>query len=205
MSETYQGTIQKVYEKGGRYALAMDDGNWYGLGYNKPAANDGDKARFQYEMDATGRYRNVVKGSDQYKAGEGPPPKKKSYGGGKGKGGASDYQQRQQYWEDKELRDIGNQQRISYNAAMNTAINVINSLLDREMLKVAGKAADKADAYIAMVEEETKRIFREFQAVPERYDEIIGVEAEAVDPEPEPETEAKAEGEDWAGDDDGWS
>jgi hypothetical protein len=197
----YEGVIEKVYEKNGRHSLLMDDDNWYGLNRHKPAANDGDYARFEYEMN--GKYRNVVENTLEVKPGTGET--KKAKGGGGGVGYKEEAAMRKAYWDAKELRDIDTQKRISYNGALNSAIAIINLAVSNEVVKIGGKAGDKIDTITAMTRALGEDIFRVFEAVPADYDEIIaggGVPAAGKVPE---DVEAPIDEPDpTEGEDDGW-
>jgi len=166
----YTGTVKKVFERGGRHSLLMDDDQWYGLGRNAaPGVFDGATVRFSWVQN--GKYKNITEGTVQVK--EGAPTQTKSYTQ-KASGGASDYAKKEKYWLDKEQRDIDTQKRISYQAAMNTSINLVNTMLEGGFMTAPkGKVADKHEAYMAMVYETADELFRVYQTLPENADEIL--------------------------------
>lgn len=201
----YTGTIQKVFNKGKRWSLLMDDDKWYGLGYKKPQAYDGQTARFQYEMN--GAYRNVVEGTLQTKKGEEAPQKTAA----SSRQPRSDYAQKEKYWADKEARDIDTQKRISYQAAMNTAISTINLALTHDLLVFAksAKPADKFNTVIEAIQTQAEEYFADYQTIPNRAEAIVAMyssEEDAVEPvegvneasEAQPEsTESDNNDDDW--------
>lgn len=212
MSTQFTGRIQKAFAKNGRHTMLMDDDNWYGHGYTPlpSGAVDGAMARFTYTMNGT--YRNIDEGSIKIKPGsaDAAPKSPESRGNssgyrGKKSGGATDAKARAQYWEDKEARDIDTQKRISFQAAMNTAIAMVNGALANGLLSVGGAKKAQYDAYVEIVKEEAKVIFRSYQEVPDNMDEYMGAgESTPMENLPEdmecdqpPETVEKAEEEEW--------
>lgn len=178
--ENYKGKINKVYEKNGRWSLAMDDEKWYSIGKDQPkhsdgsAVQDGDLAILGYDtVHKNGReYRNVVDGKTKFKKGDGPP-KKQSNGR---KGGGSNYQQKEKYWEDKEKRDIETQKKISYAGAINSAIQLVDHGLSEGYLKMTGKAASKMDAYMGLVLSTADQLYPHIQSTPDRHEDLMGAD-----------------------------
>ena len=160
---SYSGVIKKAFEKDGRQSFLMDDDNWYGLGHNHKDAQDGDSAKFDFEMN--GKYKNVVKGSCKIKKGTGA-----ASGGAKGK---SDYASREKFWSDKEARDIDTQMKISFAGALNTATNMANAMIAAELLKLGGKKADAWDAYEAFVLDLAETLYVRIQSQPDFHDELM--------------------------------
>jgi len=159
---SYKGVIKKVFEKGGRQSFLMDDDNWYGLSFDKVDAQDGDKAKFDW--DTNGKYKNVIKGTCVIKKGTG------SAGAG---GGSSNYAQKEKYWAEKEVRDIGTQQKISYAGALNTAVCMVNAMLERELLNLGGKKADAWDAFEAYVNDLAETLYVRIQSAPEYHEQLM--------------------------------
>lgn len=166
--EVYTGIVQRVHNKGNRWSLLMDDDNWYGNGFKEPVGVlEGSTVRFSFEMN--GKYHNILDGTLQHKKGEVAPveTKKKAYGG------KTDYAKKEKYWADKELRDIDNQKRISYQAATNTALATVTAAANLEIIKLSGKKADQFDAFVAMVAEEAENLFRIYNDVPANFEDIM--------------------------------
>jgi len=191
MGGSYSGVIKKVYEAKGRQSFLMDDDEWYGLGHAKQDAQDGDKAKFDWEPN--GKYKNVVKGTCKIKKGSG--------GAGGGAKGNSDYKLRQEFWDAKEKRDIETQQKISYAGALNTAVHMVTSMIEKDLLKLGGKKAEAWSAFEAFVNELAETLYVRIQAQPEFHEALM--EKAAPPPAEEPEgTEAPEDGfddddEDW--------
>ena len=168
------GVIEKVFEKNGRWALLINQ-EWYGNGYVKPDAQEGATAKFTIEMN--GRYKNIAPGTLQIKPGApvatGGAPKARG-------GGGSNYAQKEQYWADKETRDIETQKRISYQAATNTALAMITAAMDRDLIaQPKGKnLGDRFEAFKAIVEEQAEHVFVLYQELPERSDDILAAHGE---------------------------
>lgn len=160
------------------YGFCIDD-VWYNTATTKTQAERGYQVKFTYTTNQKG-FHDVDLSTFKFKEGEAPPPQNKSYGGGKKSSyDPAESKRREAYWAEKEARDVETQKRIGYNAAMNTSITIINAALDREILApIKGKASDRLVAYQAIIEEETKRVFQLFQTVPDRYDDLMGVEVE---------------------------
>ena len=154
-------------------------------------AQDGDKAKFDW--DTNGKYKNVIKGTCVIKKGTG------SAGAG---GGSSNYAQKEKYWAEKEVRDIGTQQKISYAGALNTAVCMVNAMLERELLKLGGKKADAWDAFEAYVNDLAETLYVRIQSAPEYHEELMAGSSPPVQDTPEglddPEaSEEEDEDEDW--------
>lgn len=177
MSEQYQGTVQKVHSRNGRWSFLMDNEEWYGLGRKAPThkdgsqVQDGDIVRFNYEDNTkNGRtYHNIVEGSLQAKKGDGPPPRQSS---GQ-QGGKSNYQQKEQFWADKEQRDIDTQKRISMAGAYNTALNIVQAKIEHGLIKLGGKASDKIEAFESLIDDEACRLYGTFYHTADRHEELL--------------------------------
>lgn len=176
----YKGKIAKAYynpKNGGRYAFCMDDDNWYSVGKIKPEhkdgtdITDGDEVKFEYEVN--GNYRNVSPGTLKARKGEPTEKPKSTYKKGGAKSGGEDWGARQKYWDDKEVRDIATQQMISYQAAFNSATAVVNVALSNDLVKIGGKAGVKLEALDALITETAEDIYRKYQSVPDRYEDLM--------------------------------
>lgn len=194
MSE-YTGIIKKVFNKGKRWSLLMENDEWYGLGYKKPNCVEGQLAKFEYETN--GAYKNILDGT--LKAKDGPPQQSAA------RKPRTDYAAKEQYWADKEQRDIDTQKRISYQAAMNTAINTVDLALRNEFIVFpkTAKPKDRFEAIMAIISEQADEYFATYQELPSMADEIIARFApEKAEAAPEGLDNKSDEEEDK--DDDGW-
>lgn len=179
MSSNYSGVIKKVFEKNGRQSFLMDDDNWYGLGHNKMDAQDGDKAKFEWESNSKNgtTYKNVVKGTCKVKKGSGS-----AGGGGKGQ---SDYKERQAFWAEKEIRDIETQQKISYAGALNTSVHMVTSMIEKDLLKLGGKKADAWNAFEAFVNDLAETLYVRIQSQPKFHEQLMERATSPTQEEPE--------------------
>jgi len=160
-------------ESGGkRYFSILVDGTWYGCGVRNPKVNKGDKVKF--EASQNGKYWNVDMNSFKSKEGEAPQVSqnksagsyKKSGGGGGGQT-TENWEARQKYWDNKEQLDVERQQIISFQAATNTAIEMVNSGIAQGFLTVAGsKKNEKWESYKEYVLGVAKDLFAVYLAAP---------------------------------------
>ena len=167
----------KQLASGTYHSFCVDD-TWFRTGKVDVNVDKGYKVKFNYETDSYGNQVDVA--SLKFKEGEAPPPQPKKAWGGKKGGGASDYAKKEKYWQDKELRDIDNQKRISFNAAMNTAINFIQLAITNDCVKVPSAKSMPARfaALQAMVDEQTRRTVLEFQNAPSVVEELLAGQEE---------------------------
>ena len=175
MSEVI-GIVSKISEKvlpsGTYFSFILDgDNQWYRTGRDKPKFMPGHKVKFQSKTDQYGTHCDLK--TVQFKEGEAPPAQAPA--AAKSTGGKSDFQMRQAYWEDKEQRDIVNQKRISYQAATNTAIQIVNSALACEAITLpAAKTKGKRfEALQEIIANEADRIYAVYALAPDRHDELV--------------------------------
>lgn len=173
-----EGTVQQITSqprgKYGNlaYSVKMDDGVWYGHGFDQPIFGEGDYISFQEQYN--GKYANVVTNTVQVLDGGNAPqqqPRQQQRRPQQG-GGQPNRQQRQQagaarqasggagggrdqYWENKEKRDIVVQRQIQHQASRNAAIELIKVAVSADALALPTKKADKLDALVALVNELT--------------------------------------------------
>ena len=180
------GQIAAVSSKqlpSGLYHSFCVDDVWYRTGRDFTNVAKGYKVKFNFEENQYGMQVDVP--SLKFKEGEAPPPqtngakapyqKKSGYD-------PTEAKRREKYWADKEARDIENQKRISYQAATNTAIQLLNGAIANDCVAVPkGKnLGARFEAFQAMVDEEAERIFRIYQLVPENFDAVMGGTEEVV-------------------------
>ena len=188
------GVVAKVHSKqlasGTYWSFVLDgDDQWYRHGRDKPAFDAGYKIKFTPTQDKYGVHADP-KGVE-FKEGEAPPQREKAASGG---GNKSDYQQRQQYWEDKEQRDIVNQKRISYQAATNTAIALVELALKTEAIKLPATKNKAFPALQEIVGNEADRIYVQYAIAPDRHDELVSGEEQVVVTDAEEEEAEEAGG-----------
>lgn len=146
-----QGVVKRITTKtipnGSQvFNIQMDDGDWYGFGFDKPAFSEGQQISFEVEFN--GRYKNVAKGSAQVIGGA-PAPAQQQQPAASGSMGRDDF------WANKEKRDIVVQRIIQYQAARNSAIELVKVAVEAEAIALPAKKADKMDALVAIVRELT--------------------------------------------------
>jgi hypothetical protein len=159
----------KQLPSGTYYSFCVDD-VWYRTGREDSGVQKGYRVKFDFTEDKYGKHAENI----QFKAGEAPPAK--SYGGGKKSSyDPQEAKRREKYWAEKELRDIENQKRISYQAATNTALAIVTAAMEKELVAVPkGKnLGAKFEAFQAMVDEEAERIFRIYDAIPANYEALV--------------------------------
>ena len=174
------GTVQKITStpRGARgslaYSVQMDNGEWYGHGFDVPKFQEGQQVSFNIAYN--GQYKNVDVGSVQVTGGapqqQAPQPAnqpRKAYnkpaGGGKDK-----------YWEDKAKDDKARQACIEHQSSRNASIALLGVLMENDAIKLPAKAADKFDAAMAIVDEMTAKF--NYDLHPDKSDVPLPGEAE---------------------------
>lgn len=179
MAEIY-GIVKRITAKqrgkGTAYSVQMDNGEWYGHGFQRPNFNEG--AEIGFDIAWNGQYANIDQNSvEVLNAGQGPQNmgggQQRQRQGGSQQGGQRGGQQnrsqaqgrpqaagsggmsKDDYWRRREERDIVVQKQIQYQAARNSAIEVIKVGVQAGAVKLPA-AKDKAlDALLALVDEVT--------------------------------------------------
>lgn len=70
-----------------------------------------------------------------------------------------------QYWENKEKRDVRVQRQIQHQASRNSAIELVKVAVQADALALPAKKADKMDALVALVNELTDQFNADTVAV----------------------------------------
>ena len=175
------GTVERVASKklpsGMYYSFLMND-EWYRTGRTKTPVEAGYKVRFSF---TDGQYgKQVDTDSLKFKEGEAPA---QSSGKSGGEGGYAE-----------------TQLRISFQAAFNSASNLVAEAIKNEFITFpkSAKAADKFAAYKNMVMDETINLYSVYQSVPEKSAEWLAQVAAANAPAADdiPFEEADEDGED---------
>lgn len=170
MSEVF-GTVQRVVGKqrgnGTAYSVQMDDGEWYGHGFQQPAFTQG--AQIGFDIAWNGQYKNIDVGSvqvhqagqpqqqaPQQQQGGGQQLYNKPRGGGNSGGGGG----REKYWDDKAKDDKIRQKQIQWQAARNTSIEFVKMAIENGAVKLPAKQAEKFEALLALVDEVARDYYR---------------------------------------------
>jgi hypothetical protein len=147
------GYVEKVTSKeikGKTYygfTLSGDD-KLYRAGQINPNVSKGAKVSFNYQE---GDY--------------GPVVDLKSLKIYKGKEPATgDVVNKDDYWRNKETSDQARQKQISYQAATNTALTMVNFAIDKGYLKIGAKAS--MEAYVASVVQLAEEVYNNYQTKP---------------------------------------
>ncbi len=188
---TCRGIVQKVYfnKKSYRYAIVVPDKNgddqWYSWGRKKPTRKsgedllEGDEVQFEYTVN--GKYRNAEVETLKSRATE-QSGKTKSTSQSRGsRGGGGKSAEEKNYWTQREEREARKDKQIAFQSAMNTATAMVSVMIDKEIVKIGGKAADKLDAFVAVVDTLAVDLFKRCQGIPDSYDSIIAGEEEDED------------------------
>lgn len=157
-AETVQVNVQKIIKRNDRYSF-VEDGEWYGLGWDAPTFGEGDTIQFDYERN--GKYKNVVKGTVQVIS-QGEAPKQTS------KPKSSGTMTRDEYWAEKAEGDKLTQREIRMQASRNAAIEFMKLALEQGALPLGNKkAADKEEVLLEYLKLYTRQFFVETVAARE--------------------------------------
>ena len=180
----------KVLASGTYYSFCINE-VWYRTGRDPVPFEKGYTVKFEYEDSQYGKQVDL----DTLKSKEGTAPTTSSAGKGK-----TEYQNKEQYWKDKDLRDIDTQKQIRMAGALNTAINMVNGAIQAECLATPkGKAASRVDADTAMVQEEADRLYAVIAETPKRHDTLMSYDVVAAVGEELAELETQSrEEEEWS-------
>lgn len=194
------GTVDRVSSKklasGVYYSFCVDD-EWYRTNRTRPPFEEGYQVQFVFNEDKYGK--QVDMDSIKFKEGEAPP---KGSGGKSSGGGIS----RDQYWSNKEVRDIDTQVRITYQSATNTALAFVTAALDKGVIDLpkSKKAADRLALFRELVNDETWYFFSKYHTSPALADEVgkdAEEDVEVDEPAAQPPVEEVIEDDE----DDGWN
>lgn len=144
-----QGYLNKIATKqgSGRYGPYTTynleiDGQWYGHGFNKPNAHEGQYVEF--DVIQKGQYKNA----ENLRAAVSTPPAASS--GSKAPASIP-----------VNNRDVS----IQYQSSHKDAIQVLDVLLKNDAVKLPAKQADKYDAAMALVDEITAQFYLKLESV----------------------------------------
>lgn len=156
------GTLNRIMNRGKAWNIQVDS-EWYGYGFEKPNANEGDQVSFSVTMN--GQYKNVTKGSLQVSSAapaQAPAPSGNS-------GGGNSYA----------ARDTS----IQYQSSRKDALAVLPILFEQGAVSLPAKKEAKYDACLALLDELTNRFFLDISDVVQH-----GIESRTGDQVPNPES-----------------
>lgn len=140
--EIVQGVVEFISSKpagrGTAYNVKMDNGTWYGHGFNKPSFEKGDNIKFIWK--ANGNFKNIETDSVEVLAAA--PAEQKA--ASPSKSGTD--------WDAKDKR-------IAYMSARNTAIAAVKAAIELGIFKLPTGKGDKYAAFIAAIEEQAQEYF----------------------------------------------
>lgn len=154
MSQTIRGVVQrtfsKQFENGTAYSFTLkgQDG-FFSTGY-RPAVEQGKAYEFEYTTDPKGRKSVNLSTLRPWEAGDAvqaPPVRSFARSGGFKKDDGKD-----EYWKNKEARDIQNDRLRELGATRNTAIALVDMMLRNGAVKLPAKEANKEEVIYALVE-----------------------------------------------------
>lgn len=181
------GRVQRITNRGKAWNLQMDNGEWFGFGYDQPVFGEGSEISFDVEYN--GRFANVAQGTVEVINMVQGQQQRPRQGGGQRQGGGyqqrqgggqrGGYQQRQgggqrpaaggndkdQYWKNKERDDKLRQVVIEHQSARNAAIDLVGIALQHDCLPLPAKKADKYDALVAAVDLLTEKFMDDLKPV----------------------------------------
>lgn len=138
---TQTGVVDKKYTKNLKgktfYSFNLDD-TWYRTGMREGKFEEGDKITFDYEVDEYGNQvdlktvKVLESGVAQSK------PAKAVAKGASSKGVSKD-----DYWQRKEQADVDRQKIISFQAAFNSATNIVGLALQHEAISLGSAKAKR--------------------------------------------------------------
>lgn len=144
----------------GAWSAKIVDGSaetWYGLGFKKPSISQGDMIEF--EASQNGRFWNIDQKSIQVVQNDVQQNKPVSDVVGSS-GGA---QSKDEFWSNKEKKEEFKQKQINWQAARNSAIALVPTLLEQGVVKLPTKKADQYDAVLGVVDELSVRFYNDTQ------------------------------------------
>ena len=176
MSEKFEGVVDwaggKDFRGNTLYSMKIGE-QWFRTGTTNPNVSRGDFVSFEFDFDGKGNNVNMntfVRKTQEERAPNVVPNNVRAVTRG---GGAS----RKPAYEANDDR----QKMISWQAAVNTAIALVNGGISNGYVTIAGRKGDvKYDAYKAMVLQEARDLFRLTQVVPDEYDSLVAAASEVA-------------------------
>lgn len=137
-----KGTVTKVHKNGRFYSMVVDN-KWYGLGSNQPEFAEG--AMVEFDVTQNGDFFNAKNVNVLGKAPATAKPQATS-------GRVVHNTEKDDYWRNKELRDVQNDKAREIGAGRNTAIAFVDLLLKSNSLPLPKTASKQADVIFEAVE-----------------------------------------------------
>jgi hypothetical protein len=172
-----KGVVARIYSKDFGDATAWSftlrgDRTFYRAGNKKPFFSEGDSVQFDVEMKGQNAYARGVSKWEGQDAVQSAPAIAVSRAVGGNVGTKDDY------WLQREKRDVETQKRIELQSCRNSAIALVAELLKVEAVKLPAKQADKVPVIEELVTHYTK--FFIDQNSGKQSEEVIHEAAEPV-------------------------
>lgn len=145
------------------HSFKLDDGEFYRTGV-KEVVKKGDTISFTFDAVVNGKYTNNEVKTESVVFLNEPTTvdANKAASGYKGKSKATG---KDDYWEKRAENDKETQRRISYQAATNTAVAIMNTLLAQEAVSLGSAKAKKVDTYMAELNKVVDIVFEKYQTI----------------------------------------
>ena len=148
-----KGTVQKIHKNGKAYSIKVDEA-WFGFGYEKPQFEEGRMVKFEtterngyknvdHSTFKLGKQQEVAEETEPTPAKNKWPVKNTSVGHGASK---------DEYWANKEKRDLQNDKDRSVGASRNTSIEFIKLLIGNGGIKLPTKANDIEKTLVTLID-----------------------------------------------------
>lgn len=148
MSNINNGVVEVVHANNGGFYGVKIGNDWYSFGKKKPAFDKGAVVSFEFTTNDRG-YKNAVESSLEIGGGGAPAPQTRT---AKATGTG-----REDYWANKEVRDIEVQKKIQFQASRNAAIAAFAALQGAGVVNLGKTANKQQDIALALIDELTQR------------------------------------------------
>lgn len=184
MSDIVRGVVGRTFSKdfgSGKllhsFVLKGQDG-FFGTGYRK-AVEEGKSYEFEVSIDAKGRKNVDLSTLRPWESGEAiqaAPAKTFRVGTG---GGFKGDPAKDEYWKNKELRDVNNDRMRELGATRNTALTLVSLMLANGAVKLPPKEANREEVIYQLFEHYTDVLMKGKQQEDSPKDEVSEAIAEA--------------------------
>lgn len=164
MTTQEAGVVQRVLTKDFRgkmlYSFSLgEDKPLFGLGGVKPNFNEGDEISFEYILNNKGYPVVDGKSVKVVDRSNGTPQAAPAQA-------RSPATSREEYWLNKEARDIETQKRISFQAARNSSIETFSKAVELGLVSLGQKKDEKFDNFLRGINKLTLQTYWEYQDSP---------------------------------------
>jgi hypothetical protein len=163
----------KVFNGRTFHSFKLDgDDNWYRTGMQAPEFKKGDVLSFPYEINQYGNQVDLKDVTVMHSADS--TPTETTVRGNKSYAKKPSGSSRDEYWENKAKEDIDRQKIISYQAAMNTAVNIVQVAVALDALPISGSTKPKRwESLNAVIQGVAQDLVRSYMAAPQTVAELM--------------------------------